>query len=235
MTSNEYILPLIKKLEHLKTRIVFDSRYPMLKLLFHYVIPCFSSKRQIFVVFSDTMCRWLENAYLSFKEESPKIVEILRNASIIKIGFSEDVPFGRLYEQVPYGNPKETLSELEDLLSKLKNDDLLVCYGTHLIPALYGANTLSSILRIFDILPKWITLFAPEPDNVYERHVDNLIQRFYDVILRIKKEEEYVSFGEETYLIGVDQSYIRDIQPGFAKFCIEKDGKLVRISQTFLL
>lgn len=178
MTSDEYILPLIKKLEHLKTRIVFDSRYPMLNLLFSYIIQYFPSKRQIFVIFSDTMCRRLENAYLSFKEESPKIMEILGNASIVKIGLSEDVPFGSLYKQIPYGRPKEILSKLEDLLNKLKNDDLLVFYGIHLIPVLYGADTLSGILRIFDRLPKWITLFAFEPDNVYERYVDNLFRDF---------------------------------------------------------
>jgi hypothetical protein len=135
----------------------------MLSLLFHYIIPCFSSKRQIFAVFSDTMCRRLENAYLSFKEESPEMVEILGNASIIKIGLSEDVPFGRLYEHIPYGKPKETLSELEDLLRKLKNGDLLVFYGMHFIPALYGVEILSSIMRIFDTLPRESLSLPPYP------------------------------------------------------------------------
>jgi hypothetical protein len=222
------ISSIIKKLEHLKTRIVFNSRYPMLSLLFHYIVPCFSSKRQIFVVFSDTMCRRLETAYLSFKEVSP-IKEVLKNAHIIKVGLSEDVPFGVLYAQITYEEPKEVLSEIEDVLSKMKNEDLVVFYGVHFIPALYGADVLGNILRIFDVLPKRITLFAPEPNNVYERHVDNLIQRFYDVVLRIKRSEDFVGFGEETYFIGVEQSYVWGIPPGFARFCIGKDGRLEEV------
>ncbi len=219
---------LIRKLEHLKTRIVFDSRYPMISLVFRHIVPYFSSKRQIFVVYSDTMCRRLENIFSLIKEESVEVADILEEANIIKIGLSSDIPFGSLYGHIPYEEPEDIFSGLRDTLMKLDSDDLLIFYGTHLIPALYGSSVLSDVMRLFDALPKGITLFTPVPKGINEKRVDNIITRFYDVILKISKEENIMCLDEETYLIGVMQSYIKNIPPGFSRFRVRRDGKLVK-------
>lgn len=111
----------------------------------------------------------------------------------------------------------------------IDNDDLLVFYGMHLIPALYGSSTLIDIMRLFDSLPKEVTLFSPVPEGVNDERVENVLTRFYDVILRIKKDNSIMCLDEEVYLIGVNQSYIRRISQDFSRFRVRGDGKLVKI------
>jgi len=49
------------------------------------------------------------------------------------------------------------------------------------------------------------------------------------IVIRIKRENEFFDFGEDVYLIGVDQSIVREIRPGYTRYKIGKDGRLKKI------
>jgi hypothetical protein len=65
---------------------------------------------------------------------------------------------------------------------------------------------------------------------LYDGRTNRVIEKLYDVILRIRKENECFGCDEEdTYIIGIEQSILRDIPPSYARYRVSENGKLVRI------
>ncbi len=205
------------KLEGLRTLIIYDSPYAARSLIFYHILPRFESKNLFIAVFSDTMYRRLEKTYESIAKTSQEIAKVLENAKIIKIGLKEKVSFGKLYKLI---NPDLWSKGLADVVKNLGKDDILIFHGFSIIPAIYGQKAIMNLLRILDLMPEDVTLISKLP-RIYEESMINLLERFYDVVINIERS------GEETYIIGVSQSIIMDIKPGFGWFRIGEDGKLI--------
>jgi hypothetical protein len=146
------VIPL---LDHRRTRIVYDSTYPVVSMLFYHIIPHYISSKRIFIaVYSDTSCRRLNAAYNSVIGESPEIADILEKVNIIKIGMKEKAPFGKLYAFIPEGELGNEVDCFENVAKTLTDDDLIILSGFYLMPAIHGREKLKNIVRMFDSFPE---------------------------------------------------------------------------------
>lgn len=73
------------------------------------------------------------------------------------------------------------------VLKTLSNDDLVVFSGFYIAPALYGRIMIKGICRIFSTLLD-LTLFGLSVEEFYDNITNKLVDRLYDVVLRIKRE-----------------------------------------------
>jgi len=209
----------------LRTLIIYNSPYAARSLLFYHIIPQFSSKNIFIAVYSDTMYRRLEKTYESISKTSPQIAKLLDKAKIIKIGTKDRVSFGELYEFI---NLDLTWHRrFVDVVKRLHDDDVIIFHGFSIIPLMYGMKAMMDMLKVLDMMPEGITLINKCSEKLYDEAVNKLMERFYDVVLKVERSEgEFLGF-EETYTIGVDQSIVMDIKPGFARFKIGEDGRLI--------
>jgi hypothetical protein len=220
-----FIDDLIPKLKGLRTRIVYDSHTPRDILFYHHVLPCFLDKKIFLAVYSDTISRRLRKRYEDLSRTYPNIASILDRIHIIKIGQKENIPYGKSYEFISEDDPSKALRRLKTIFEKLGND-VLIFSGFSMLIAIGGHKILNDVFSLFDSLPENITLLDFHPDGFYDEQTNKLMEKLYDVIIKIKREEEYMEFGETTYLAGVEQSIISEIEPGFTRFKV-KDGRLV--------
>lgn len=223
------VLDRIGKFEGKRIRIVYDQTYPAVSLVFYHILPTFKSKRLVICAYSDTTCRKLKEHYRFISERSPDVAKLLDNALFIKIGRRDSIPFGRLYEFIPEDRIKMELNRLELAAGKIRSNDLVLILGFYLMQAIYGRSLLRSLIRLIDILPEDVTLITLSPYGLYDYTTSRIIDRFYDVVIRIVKEEEPLEFGEDVYIIGVEESITREIPPGFERYKILPDGRLCKL------
>jgi len=215
---------IISKLEGLGTLIVYDSPYAARSLLFYHILPHFSSKNIFIAVYSDTMYRRLEKTCESILKTSPEVAKILEGARIIKIGTKEEVSFGQLYKLI---SGPSWLKQLTNIVRRLSPDDVLLLHGFSVVPVIYGQKGLMDVLRLLDSVHGDVTVIGKCSEKLYNENTEKLLERFYDVVLEVKRSEgEFLGF-EETYTVGVRQSIVMDIRPGFGRFKIGDDGRLV--------
>ncbi len=218
---------IIPHLEGRRTKIEYDTVAPMISLLFFHIVPAFSHRRLFFVTYSDTICRRQSEIYRSIAKKSEEITSILDRSHIIKIGKSRDVSFGNLYAHIPMGEPEDELSELKDVLSRLDNRDMVIFEGLYIIPEIYGRNIVRHILDVFDSIPQKATVIV-SCRNSYEDAVTRLMDKLFDVIIKIKRAEKML-FEVDNYYIGVKDSIIPELKPGVSRYKISQDGYLVRM------
>ena len=214
---------LISKLEGLRTLIVYDSPYAARSLLFYHILPHFSFKNIFIAVHSDTMFRRLKKTCESILRTSQEVAEILKRAKIIKIGTKEEVSFGQLYELI---SDPSWLKKLMSIFKKLGSDDFLLLHGFSIVPIIYGRKGLMDVLRLLDSIHDDVTVISKCSEKLYDETTEKLIERFYDVVISVKKEGEFLG-SEEIYTISVTQSIVMDIRPGSGKFKIGEDWRLV--------
>lgn len=202
----------VSKLEGLRTLIVYDSKYVVRTLIFGKIIPQYADKRLFIAVYSDSMMRRLGKTYESIPDE--RIKRILDEAAIIKVGLNENVPFGKLHAYVNIHS--EWWDDLIDELYKL-GDSFLLFHGFSLLPIVYGNEAWKYLMDIFDALPDEITFVNKISSSLYDENVKRFMERFHDVILAVRREEDFFPVGR-TYWIGVEQSIIFDIKPGYARY-----------------
>ncbi len=202
----------VSRLEGLRTLIVYDSKYVVRTLIFGKIIPQHADKRLFIAVYSDSMMRRLGKTYESIPDE--RIKRILDDAAIIKVGLNENVPFGKLHAYVNIHS--EWWDDLIDELYKL-GDSFLLFHGFSLLPIVYGNEAWKYLMDIFDALPDEITFVNKISSSLYDENVKRFMERFHDVILAVKREEDFFPVGR-TYWIGVEQSIIFDIKPGYARY-----------------
>ncbi len=224
----ESIDELVSKLESLRTRVVYDSQYPTITFIFYHFLPKFRFKNKYILIFSETVSRSLSKIYGSISRDKG-IAEILRDVRVIKIGKSYEVPFGKLHEFISYEDIEEGFVKIEQIFQKMDEDDLLLFFGIHLIPVIYGKEILRGLMELYDAIPKDATLLSTCPEHLYDRNLETIVRMFYDVIIRIKKEDELFRFGRDAYLIGVEQSSIPDVRPRFGRYVIDITGRFVRV------
>ncbi|AEA47111.1 hypothetical protein [Archaeoglobus veneficus] len=200
---------LLPRLEHLRTLIVYNTPYAARSLLFYHILPHFSSKNIFIAVYSDTMYRRLEKTYESILKSSPDIAKLLDRAKIIKIGSKDRTSFGELYELI---NPDLNWHRnLSDVVKGLGEDDVLLFHGFSIIPTLYGRKAMIDMLKLLDQISEDVTLINKCSKKLYDGQVEKVMERLYDVVLRVERSEgEFLGF-EESYMIGVDQSIIMNI------------------------
>ncbi len=172
------------------------------------------------------MYRRLEKTYESISKASPHLAELLNKTKIIKIGLKNRVSFGELYRLI---NPDLTwYKKFFKVVKEFDHDDAVIFYGFSIIPLMYGQRAMVDILKLFDSMSDNVTLISKYPEKLYDEAVSKLMERFYDVVMKVERTEEFFGF-EETYTIGVDQSIVIDVKPGFARFKVGEDGRLIKV------
>jgi len=219
---------LIPKLEGLRTRIVYDVQVAKDVLFFSHILPYFSSRRIFWIVYSETACRKLKNKYERFSKLHPEIAKILDYVYLVKIGYNDRVRFGKLYSFIREDKNFKWLNEFSNIFEEIRDKDLVTFSGFSIFVAINGRKALKNLICLADLLPENVTAIVSYQDGFYDDRLNTLVDKLYDVIIRVKKEEEFTGFGETTFLVGVEQSTVEDIQPGFARFKID-NGKFVEL------
>jgi len=227
---------LIPKLEGKRVRIVYDVAYPAISLLYGHILPYFSSKKLIFIVYADSICRRLREMYKSMYTDNLPIANQLKNANLMKIGQKECFPFieGKCVESDRVTLISEErffygYESIESIASSINSEYITVLAGLYLLPAIHGFSAVENIYRIFSEMPEDATLFSFYPNDFLDKHLNKSLEKLYDVIIRVKKEDEFFYFGEEMYLIGIEQSIIKDIKPGYARYRIGEEWNLLEV------
>jgi hypothetical protein len=158
--------------------------------------------------------------------QHPNIARILDDTYIIKIGHSDVPAFGKLYSFIR--KDSKWLDELAVVLRDVNDDDVIVLSGFSLFIAIDSQGALNEAIRLIDLLPENVTIIGFYQDGLYDDRINRIIEKFYDVIIRIKREDGFMGFGETTFLVGVEQSAVGDVEPGFVRFRVG-DGKLVEV------
>ncbi len=218
-------LDVVSKFENLRVKIVYDSPYALRSLLFYHIIPHFSPKNIIIAVYSDTMQRRLEKTYESIARTSPEIAEILEKSRIIKIGNDTSTSFGKLQHSIPMDS--DWFKTFMQILGGLTDRDLMLFHGFSLLPRIYGESSLKCILEMFESIPDGPTILSKSHRSIYDERTHMFINTLYDVVLSIEKIED-VGF-EEFYKIGIFQSIVMDVRPGFSRFKIDGSGRLIEV------
>lgn len=224
---------LIPKLENKRVRIVYDSAYPAISLLYGHILPYFQSKKIVFAAYSDSICRRLHEMYKSMKDSKMPSAKLLEKALFIKIGKKECHPF---IESCTSDN-LVLLTEnrifdyefIENIAEYVTKDCILILAGFYLLPALHGMKAVRALYHFFSEIPEDITLFSFYPKNFLDERLNRLLEKLFDVVITVKKEGEFSQFGEETYLVGIEQSIIKGIKPGYARFRTGEDWNLIEI------
>lgn len=224
MKENFELHSLISKLDGLRTLFVYDSVYAIRTLLFNHIIPHFSSKNVYIAVYTETMYRRLERAYKSFIKISPEVKEVFRDVKIIKIGLRERTAFGELYE---FLSETTWYKRFLEIIREFGKRDVLILHGFSILPVIYGDKGLTDIIRLLDSANEDLTIIGKYADKLYSERVEALLERFYDVVIRIRRFEG--NYLDISYSIDIDQSILADLIPGtFGRFKI-KDGEFVRV------
>ncbi|AEA46600.1 hypothetical protein [Archaeoglobus veneficus] len=221
---------LVPKLENRRVRIAYDSPYAAINLLFYHILPNFPPERVHFVIYSDVVCRRLRETYESIRRESPEVAETLEGVKLVKIGEKKCFPFGSecvKNDGISIPESKFFGEEFLRIARRARDDDVFVFVGFYIIPAIYGIDAVRHIYRFFSCLPEKITVFSLYSEDSLDNLTNKLMEKLYDVVIRINKESH--SFGEDVYLLGIEQSIVREIRPGFARFRIGKNGRLESI------
>jgi|Deesub1362B_J571_1020462.scaffolds.fasta_scaffold00705_19 hypothetical protein len=227
---------LIPKFEGKRVRIVYDVAYPTISLLYGHILPYFNSKKLIFIVYADFICRRLREMYRSMNSDNLPVTSQLNNANLIKIGKKECFPFvngecvgsGRL-TLISEESIFDDFESVDRIAVNITNENVTVLAGLYLLPAVYGFSAIESIYRIFCKMPEDATVFSFYPNGFLDKHLNKSLEKLYDVIIRVKREDELFYFGEEMYLIGIEQSIIKDIKPGYARYRIGEEWNLLKV------
>jgi|GEM_PF-3375952 hypothetical protein len=220
--SSDRIDEITSKFEGKRVRLLFDSWYPASIYLLNHYLPVFSSKRKIFVAFTDLIWR---NFELLFEK-----IGGYEDTYVIKIGHNDDIRFGELYEYIPLSNDAESVSErLSEILEKLKIQDVVIFLGFYMGELFYG-DSISNFnqLKVYSFLPEGITLLRFDETGFYKEVINHFIRRLHDLEVIIKREDELYSFGEEVYTFGISQTLFEELPSGYARVRVE-NGRLVEI------
>jgi hypothetical protein len=212
----------IPELENLRTRILYDSSTVKDLIIFQHILPHYFQKSDVYIVlYSEALYYKFKKRgeYLMFKD--PNMAKILDDLRIIKIGIYEDCYFGELFDFIKQGDPEIEFESLKDVLSQLKDDDVLILYGSmaYFMATLRKEEALKKLIEIYSILPDRITLFGFK--SIHSLHEnDPLISEFYDVIIRVQKDEN--AFDNVTFMFSVE-CQLSQICQKFGRFIIEEE------------
>ena len=143
---------------------------------------------------------------------------------MIKIGLREKTSFGELYRFI---NENTWYKRFMDIVKELDEDDVLILHGFSILPVIHGRRGLTDIIRLLDSANENLTIIGKYADKLYSEKVEVLLERFYDVVIRIRRFEG--NYLDVSYSIDIDQSILADLTPGtYGRFKIEK-GELIRV------
>ncbi len=190
----------IRKLEGLRIRVIYDSRQALVGLLFGEMLPIFvrMDKRINFVVHSEHALRKVEIVSRQYNRE------IFRDVRVFKIGNKPEVPFGRL-ERFIRMKDKNMFKKLNAVFKSFREGkDVVFLFGFYTI-MFFHRNSLPRFLEIFESVPSMITLIMPQPVDVFGRSVNAIVGKIFDLDFVIRRSEEYL---EESYTVHIEQSLI---------------------------
>ena len=205
----------MKEVEGLRIRVIYDSRQALVGLLFGEILPFFvkEGRRVNFVVHSEHALRKI--AIIS-KQYDRKLFE---NVRIFKIGENKRIPFGRLEKFISM-NDKALFSKLIKVFRSFQEDDIVFLFGFYTIPY-FHKNSLTKILKMFEVMTSELTVIMPQPVDVFNKEMNTIIGKIFDVDFVIRKAEgEYFN---EAYTVHIEQTLLPKLK-FFAKMEIS-NGK----------
>ncbi len=218
---------IMNEVESLRTRIIYDS--PVVKdlIIFQYILPYFSKKKDVYVVL------YSEGYYYKFKRRAnylmfkdPEMAMVLDRIKFIKIGLDDDCDFGNLFGFIKQGDPEREFEGLRDFLVKIKPDSVLIldCDFMYLIAGLSDGNALKRLIDLYSLMPDGITLFGFK--NLNAQNMDTIITDLYDVLITIQRDES--TLDNTTFRFDIE-CQLSDICQKFGRFRVESGGKLVSL------
>jgi len=207
---------LLEEIEGLRIRVIYDSRQVLVGLLFGEILPFFieKKKRVNFVVHSEHALRKI--AIISRQYDR----KLFKDIRIFKIGENTNIPFGRLEEFINMKDRALFRKLIKVFRSFKEGVDIVFLFGFYTIP-FFHKNSLTKILEIFEVMPSRLTVIMPQPVNIFDREMNAIIGKIFDVDFVIKRaEEEYL---EEAYTVHIEQSILPKLK-FFAKMKIS-NGK----------
>ncbi len=218
---------IMNEVENLRTRIIYDS--PVVKdlIIFQYILPYFSKKKDVYVVL------YSEGYYYKFKRRAnylmfkdPEMAKILDRIKIIKIGLNDSCDFGDLFGFIKQGDAGREFEGLRDLLLKIKPNSVLIldCDFMYLIAGLSDGNALKRLIDLYSLMPDGITLFGFKNLNAQDK--DTIITDLYDVLITIQKDES--TLDNTTFRFDIE-CQLSDICQKFGRFRVESGGKLISL------
>lgn len=206
----------VDALEGLRIRVLYDSRQALVGLLFGELLPIFYQKRMRinFIIHSEHALRKVR---IISNQYDPSL---FRDVRMFKVGSNNYVPFGRLTKFIEMKD-EELFSKLIEIFRSFDEEkDVVFLFGFYTIPFFHN-NSIQKILDLFEATPAKLTVIMPQPIGVFDRSIDIIIGKIFDVDFVIKRiEGEYF---EESYTVQLEQSIVPGLR-FFAKMEIS-DGK----------
>ncbi|AGK61101.1 hypothetical protein Asulf_01101 [Archaeoglobus sulfaticallidus PM70-1] len=191
---------IISKFEGLKTRIKYRSSSALGKLLFHKILPYYLPKKAVYyVIYTELKCKKLYRL-TRLAGIDGKLYDSIK---VIKIGKTDFVPFGRLYEIISETENIDTIfSTLQSTLANLTEDCIIILCGFDILIALEGVQVLRKIREFYEDLPD-VTIFLTSRDGIYSDVIDKILEDFHDINLTIQQQE----FSESSF-VTVEESVL---------------------------
>ncbi len=215
------------ELDGLRTRIIYDS--PVVKdlIIFQFILPYFSKKKEIYVVLYSEgyYYKFRRRAnYLMFKE--PEMARVLDRINFIKIGLNDECDFGNLFGFIKQGDAEREFEGLRDFLLKIKSDGVLIldCDFMYLIAGFSEKNALKRLIDLYSLMPDGITLFGFKNLNAQDKDV--IITDLYDVLITIQRDES--TLDNATFRFDIE-CQLSDICQKFGRFRVESGGRLISL------
>ncbi len=218
---------IMDELVSLRTRILYES--PVVKdlIIFQYILPYFSKKKDVYVVL------YSEGYYYKFKRRAnylmfkdPEMAKILDRIKVIKIGLNDNCEFGDLFGFIKQGDAGREFEGLKDFIPKLKSDSVLIldCDFMYLIAGLSDGDALKRLIDLYSLIPEGLTLFGFKNLNAQNR--DIIITDLYDVLITIQRDES--TLDNATFRFDIE-CQLSDICQKFGRFRVESGGRLVSL------
>ena len=199
----------------LRVRVIYDSRQALVATLFGEHPPVFKRKNYHinFIIHSEHATRKIK-----ILAEHHEIN--LDDVRIFKIGIKNEVPFGRLAGFIKMEN-EDMFEKLVEIFGGFDRQDVVFLLGFYTIPFFHD-DSIRKILNLFERIPEDITVIMPQPAGGFERSIDVILGKIFDVDLVIKRSKG--DYFNEAYTVQMEQSIIPELK-FFARIKIY-NGKL---------
>jgi len=191
---------LMKELEGMRIRVVYDSRQALVGFLFGEVLPFFigEGKNVNFVVHSEHALRKVDIISRSYDRT------LFEGVRVFKIGETKDVPFGKLERFISMRDRSIFKKLIRVFKSFDEEKDVVFLFGFYTIP-FFHRKPLRKILELFEAMPSKLTVIMPQPADIFNGRINAIIGKIFDVDFVIRRSEEFL---KEYYVVQLEQSII---------------------------
>lgn len=193
-----------------RTVILTDDDYGVITLICHCIKDEEILRRPIYnVIFTDNMHRRFILIANSIIKEKPDLEEILRSIRIIKIGkskgefFTEPVGFIDITRGLNY-----IFNSLKDYLNSIEEESIVLFWGFQNLAYIFSKKGIWKNFMNMSAEIKPLT----EIYIGYMRDIEDY-KRFFDIVVTIRRIEEFLLKPERIYDVYVEYSILRELPP----------------------